>query len=163
MAAARSSVVVLAALTASSSSATELPWRPVEGLVGDVQQDSDVAIMVAAAEGLLLPAEEGPSAFPARGAKAAGQKAAVAEWMTTLNSTGLWPDIDYGNCTRGPEYGFCGDNWRAAEHIYVRVLSMAQVFRSDGALRNSTELASKASLALHGWLTAATHNVNWWW
>ena len=125
--------------------------------------DSDIAIMIAAAEGLLLPAAQGPSAFPARGRAAAGQREAAAEWMMTLNASGLWPDIDYGNCTRGADYGFCGDNWRAAEHIYVRVLSMAQVFRSPGPLANSAELASQASLALQGWLTAATHNVNWWW
>ena len=127
------------------------------------ESDSDIAIMIAAAEGLLLPAAEGPSAFPSRGRAAAGQKEAAAEWMTTLNTSGLWPDIDYGNCTRGADYGFCGDNWRAAEHIYVRVLSMAQVFRSPGPLANSTKLASQTSLALQGWLTAATHNVNWWW
>lgn len=124
---------------------------------------SDIDVMIAAAEGLLLPAAEGPSAFPARGRAGAGQKEAAAEWMTTLNASGLWPDIDYGNCTHGPDYGFCGDNWRAAEHIYVRLLTMAQVFRSPGPLANSPELASQASLALQGWLTAATHNVNWWW
>ena len=33
--------------------------------------DSDIAIMIAAAERLLLPADEGPSAFPARGRAAA--------------------------------------------------------------------------------------------
>ena len=126
-------------------------------------REGDIAIMIAAAEGLLLPAEEGPSAFPARGPAAVGQREAVAQWMATLNASGLWPDIDYSNCTHGADYGFCGDNWRAAEHIYVRVLSMAQVFRSPGPLANSTELASKTSLALQGWLTAATHNVNWWW
>ena len=40
---------------------------------------------------------------------------------------------------------------------------MAQVFRSPGPLQGNATLAAKASLALHGWLTAATHNVNWWW
>lgn len=126
-------------------------------------EKSDIGRMIAAAESLLLPVADGPSAFPATGVAASGQKAAVAEWMTTLNASGLWPDIDYGNCTRGADYGLCGDNWRAAEHLYVRVLSMAQVFRSPGPLANSTELVSQASLALQGWLTAATHNVNWWW
>ena len=126
-------------------------------------ENSDIGRMIAAAEDLLLPAAGGPSAFPAKGAAAIGQNAAVAEWMTTLNASGLWPDIDYSNCTHGADYGFCGDNWRAAEHIYVRVLSMAQVFRSPGPLANSTELVSQASLALQGWLSAATHNVNWWW
>ena len=58
---------------------------------------------------------------------------------------------------------WAGDNWLADQHIYVRLLSMAQVFRSPGPLQGNATLAAKASLALHGWLTAATHNVNWWW
>ena len=125
-----------------------------------VKTDDEIDVMIAAAERLLLPAEEGPSAFPSL--FPAGQRAAVASWMTSLNSSGLWPDIDYSNCTQAQD-AQCGDNWFAAEHVYVRLLSMAQVFRSPGPLENSTELASKASLALHGWLTAPTSNHNWWW
>ena len=91
-------------------------------------EKSDIGRMIAAAEICCCP-RRGPSAFLRKGAAATGQNAAVAEWMTTLNASGLWPDIDYSNCTHEADYG-CGDNWRAAEHIYVRVLSMAQVFRS---------------------------------
>eukprot|EP01052_Picozoa_sp_SAG31_P007807 SAG31_NODE_378_length_16503_cov_28.830041_14_plen_102_part_00 len=101
MAAARSVLTAVAVAVLVGLAPAARPAEP---------SDSDVAIMIGAAEGLLLPAAEGPSAFPTRGRAAVGQREAAAEWMATLNASGLWPDIDYGNCTRGAGYGFCGDN-----------------------------------------------------
>ena len=76
------------------------------------------------------------------------QKAAVATWMMTLNASGLWPDVDYSNCTQGPDYGFCGDNWVAAEHVYVRLLSMAQVLAMGGEAIKCRPPSARAQLQI---------------
>ena len=83
-----------------------LPASCAAPLKSDDDDGGDIAAMIAEAEKLLLPAEDGPSAFPSL--FPSGQRAAVASWMVTLNSSGLWPDVDYSNCTRGPHYGLCG-------------------------------------------------------
>jgi len=78
----------------------------------------------------------------------------VAWLVTSLATSGTWPDIDYADASRSW--------WFASEHLR-RCLLMASVFVSPGSPhRNSTVVRDAADRAFEWWLRTDPQN-QWWW
>ena len=94
-----------------------------------------------------------PPSFPASLPSAARQAAA---WTSSLNSSGLWPDINYNDP---------GDRtvWATAQHT-VRLQLMSAVLSYPGSQAYaSPPLLAAARSALSAWLRIDFQNLNWWW
>ena len=76
-------------------------------------------------------------------------------WASTLNASGLWPDINYNDP---------GDraNWQTLTHL-DRVQSMAAALATPGSTAfEQPALSSATHLALGAWLEHRFTNENWW-
>ncbi|WP_438479221.1 polysaccharide lyase family 8 super-sandwich domain-containing protein [Oleiharenicola lentus] len=76
------------------------------------------------------------------------------EWITTLDSEGRWPDIDYANRAGGA--------WPTAAHLRrVRVLAR-ELADPKSKWFNDAKTADVALRALAHWTTTRYQNPNWW-
>ena len=74
----------------------------------------------------------------------------------TLNSSGLWPDIDYYDVD-------ARSDWPAATHLR-RCLLFGTAFNSNASFFNTNEsIAAAGTRCTASWLALSPVNSNWWW
>jgi len=81
----------------------------------------------------------------------------VPSLVSSLNSSGLWPDVNYTYSVEARDY------WPAAVHLQRALMLTISAASNASTHYGSAAVASAGSAATAAWVSGDFSNSNWWW